>query len=694
MKVIAPGTFRLCASTVAVASLMGGLPAQVWERLAGPSTQTWTGDFDPRRGRFVHFGATDQEVWELSDSSWQRIPTAAPPFGAPAYRSNFAAAFDSRRGCLYLFGGTISSAVGDMWRWDGMSWLQVPAIVTPPRRSGAAMAYDRQRDRLVLYGGVDGGVLTDTWEFDGQGWSQLAGGSPSAGATGPRMVYEAARGRCLLLANGTWAFSGLGWTPVDPTTVTTPSTRMCYDESRAVVVRYHSETTPNLHEWNGSTWTGITLPALPLLGDPQVYYDPALSAVVLSSPSLGGTQLVWDGVTMQNRARFALGSGFTWLHDPVRGNLVAFCTTRSPQLVGETWIWDGRGWHLLTPATSPPARSNAGATFDTVRGLGLVYGGSSTTGLRNDLWGWNGTTWSQLAAQGPPQLVLPLLSFDTVRGRAVLFGGVGLSGPNTQTWEWDGTTWTQITPAIAPSLGLGSMAYDPVRGRTVLYVGTLQPPQTWEWDGAQWSQRLVNGAPSGSVRTASVFDAQHGTIAMAAPLPGFGIWDFDGVSWSRRSNAPAYVVGSAPAMVWDSNRQELVLFDGAAPQALRAVGSVVESYGAACSEPPAVLMVRTSPRSGMADFGFDVAVEPGLVTLFGLSAVQANVALGSGCTLLLGPAVASALSLADARGLASWSLPIPSTPSLVGAQVFAQAGAVRAGGQFAVSQGLRVVVGS
>lgn len=92
-------------------------------------------------------------------------------------------------------------------------------------------------------------------------------------------------------------------------------------------------------------------------------------------------------------------------------------------------------------------------TYDARRKRVVIFGGGrqlpngafprDTTGAwLRDLWAWDGKSWTQLSANGPPSRGgQPGLTYDPVRDRFVLFGGGNLSG----TWEWDGRRWTQMS---------------------------------------------------------------------------------------------------------------------------------------------------------------------------------------------------------------------------------------------------------
>ena len=76
----------------------------------------------------------------------------------------------------------------------------------------------------------------------------------------------------------------------------------------------------------------------------------------------------------------------------------------------------------------------------------IVHADASTTSLN----------WVQVnSTQAPPGRQLAAMSFDSRRGVTVLFGGsdaqIGSTGPQppnfSDTWEWDGATWSQKTGA-------------------------------------------------------------------------------------------------------------------------------------------------------------------------------------------------------------------------------------------------------
>jgi hypothetical protein len=80
-------------------------------------------------------------------------------------------AYDARRGKTVLFSGyeLFDNWVADTWEWDGLSWVQA-ASTGPIKRDGHGMAFDSLRGSVVLFGGTVKGVGniaigSDTWEY-------------------------------------------------------------------------------------------------------------------------------------------------------------------------------------------------------------------------------------------------------------------------------------------------------------------------------------------------------------------------------------------------------------------------------------------------------------------------------------------------------------------------------------------------
>jgi hypothetical protein len=209
----------------------------------------------------------------------------------------------------------------------------------------------------------------------------------------------------------------------------------------------------------------------------------------------------------------------------------------------------GGPWTELMPPTSPDRRDNANLAYDSGHGRTVLYGGIGTdagSGYYNDVWEWNGLSWSPTSpSTRPPTTHGAPLAYDAARRVTVLFGGQ--SGPtNTnldQTWVWDGTHWTHVvlTGPHPSARAYHALAYDPLRERVVLFGGGADGAavlnDTWEWDGSAWAEiPTLPGGPMARRFSSAVFYPPRGKIVMYGGLTGSGstqndMWEWAGDHW-------------------------------------------------------------------------------------------------------------------------------------------------------------------
>jgi len=184
-------------------------------------------------------------------------------------------------------------------------------------------------------------------------------------------------------------------------------------------------------------------------------------------------------------------------YDSARGRTVLFGGGRdfADPVYTDTWEWDGRAWTRV--ATSGPAGSIfLKMSYDAHRRRVVAFGGRGGGG---ETWEWDGRVWSRVSTSGPPPRDHHAMTYDARRQRVVIFGG-GRQLPNgdfprdttgawlRDLWAWDGTTWTQLAANGPPSRGgQPGLTYDPNRDRLVLFGGG-NLSGTWEWDGRGWMQ--------------------------------------------------------------------------------------------------------------------------------------------------------------------------------------------------------------
>ena len=240
--------------------------------------------------------------------------------------------------------------------------------------------------------------------------------------------------------------------------------------------------------------------------------------------------------------RYSAGGAF----DQARGKLVLFGgqdlpdvatgASGSPVYTNETWTWDGHLWTLQHPIHSPSARSHAAMAYDAARRLVVLEGGTDRNWL-NDSWTWDGSDWKQVVPLGalPFNGGFPVMTYDSGR-KAILL--VPQTGPcpciyPNDVWSWDGTTWTKLAttgqrpPGNAPDYA--SMAYLPTIKSTVFFTRMAGSPTAWALDDAlNWTQLSSSGGSS-SGEWSTAFDDRLGAVVLVGNLGD--AWSFDGTQW-------------------------------------------------------------------------------------------------------------------------------------------------------------------
>ena len=337
--------------------------------------------------------------------------------------------------------------LGDMWRltWTGgtvgtnWTWAQVTPSVLPPGRSNHSVAWNSGGSGyMVLFGGnvttpsyaANVGMYangSDTWVWSGSAWTEvLAPTGPCAnGRWGGTMVYDGTAGAQTVLLfggfstraylNDVWSWNGTAhtWTKLT-TTGTAPSAR-AYVASCNVTAGnlfaggLDASSVAQAGTWRltytaGPTWTWSN----PVPTSPTARYGAAMAAIS------GTTAVLFGGKT-----------------------------TATPTLLNDTWTYSSGTWTNPTPAASPPARVWSSMAYDAASGstVTILFGGSGATslpnptGLLNDTWQWNGTTWSvptSLFGTPPSARYGDVVIYDTTLSAIVVLAGfTNVSSPHS-----------------------------------------------------------------------------------------------------------------------------------------------------------------------------------------------------------------------------------------------------------------------
>jgi len=306
-----------------------------------------------------------------SSSSVSPSPIAPSSPVAPAglWPRSTPLAYDSTRGYVMLFGGTLTqgSAGGDTWIRKSGQWSQVRPKSSPPGRSGAVLVDDPEMHAVLLFGGksASGQNLDDAWAWNGDDWVQLFPAHKPPARVGAACAFDPVRHVVLLFGgdglNDTWTWNGQDWAEAKPAQ-SPPArgfARLAIDVANGEAVLFGGfEALRDTWTWDGSTWT---------------QQHPSNTPPGFHEVNPTNEQLAYD-------------SG---------RKVIVFAGPDEASRTTQTFEWTGSDWTQLHPQSSPPFRDGAGLAYDVANGVTIFAGGFAFGSESSDTtWGWDGTSWS------------------------------------------------------------------------------------------------------------------------------------------------------------------------------------------------------------------------------------------------------------------------------------------------------------
>jgi hypothetical protein len=285
-------------------------------------------------------------------------------------------AADPRDCSVLLFGGSKvdgHTVLGDTWRWVAGVWTELHPSPAPPPRVFGALAFDPATSQMVLWGG--GAANTgdpyhgDTWTWDGAVWTQRKPAtSPSPGSG--TMAYDSGAARLLLVTqHETWAWDGATWLRLG----TAP---MGVDPLGAFLVSNPTD---------GATYLFTTVTPDPALPSRLQVFRWASGTWADATPAAASPPCIEGAAAEPGQAIVVMGcEGSQWRYS---------VSTAAPPV-----------WQLVTHHTTTGQRRGINMVQAPDGRTVLLFGGISndTTGLlHNDLWAWDGASWSRLTADSP-----------------------------------------------------------------------------------------------------------------------------------------------------------------------------------------------------------------------------------------------------------------------------------------------------
>ncbi|MGH9919082.1 MAG: kelch repeat-containing protein, partial [Nitrososphaerales archaeon] len=231
-------------------------------------------------------------------------------------------------------------------------------------------------------------------------------------------------------------------------------------------------------------------------------------------------------------------AGTSMAYDQATGSLVLFGGDGSGTgtALDGTWLWTGSTWAEQSPATSPPARSNAAMAYDAATGDVVLFGGIGSSGnYLSDTWTWNGSNWTEQSPRtSPSPRADAAVANDQASGDIVLFGGEATNGQSLgDTWTWNGSNWAQAEPSRSPAARTNSsMAYDPATGVVVLFSGFSFSPlccsaDTWTWNGSNWAEQSPSTSPPAVTAATMIYDPSASEIVLFGGFAGGSVSSYD-----------------------------------------------------------------------------------------------------------------------------------------------------------------------
>lgn len=435
----------------------------------------------------------------------------------PSPRTLARMATDVPNNVMVLFGGRgqNDSATGgahasdETWLWNGGRWVQRFPETRPPARLAHSMVFDSARNRVVMFGG-----RVEASDRDGN----------------PTQL------------NDTWFWQNENWTRV--TSAENPSARsfagMAYDRARDRVVLYGGNTVDatsgattalfDTWEFDGTNWTRVNNDATKV-NKPLLAYDPVASQIYMVG-------MVENGIT------------------PVM------------------YRYNGatRAWEQVTATAMPTCVNEGHLVFDERRGKLILFGGICITNTpdADEVWEWNGTTWTKLVGNSIPRGAGQATSYDPLRGEVVTFGGTSAFAglPGAATTILRGASWRGTFNANRPApRSLPIFQTDPVRGNIWLFGGLGESSDFyfndfWGYSDGQWfNVPNTEGPGQGCETPLSAFDTDRSRMVVLCS--GSIIFEFDGTNWKKFTELKTVPQSRRWAgLVYDARMKKTVLFGG------------------------------------------------------------------------------------------------------------------------------------
>jgi hypothetical protein len=398
-----------------------------------------------------------------------------------------------------------------------------------------------------LYIGTGNGTGdAEVWMWNGTTWSQIGG--DGLNNCWPTNTYESV----LSMANdGSNLYVGLGLTAGDA----------------------------EVWMWNGTTWTKIGGDALnsswaisTFEGVYTLRYVGSTLYAGLGASANDAEVWSWNGASWTKIGGDSLNSGWTTNYEVVYSltddgtNIYAGLGLTAGD--AEVWRWNGATWTKIGGDT---LNSSWDATIEYVLSMtfvgGNLYAGLGTTAGDADIWRWNGATWTQIGGDAVNSSWAASTyegAYSMTNDGSNVYVGLGATAGDNEVWQWNGATWTKIGgDALNSSFTNTHVIVNHLTyANSTLYVGlnsasATASGQVWTYNGSwslvggdyvnrSWGFRGLNSVAVMTVHGERLYAGTGISTAGNAM-----VWDFDGVAWNL-------VGGQGVNGSWAANTYETV----------------------------------------------------------------------------------------------------------------------------------------
>jgi hypothetical protein len=271
--------------------------------------------------------------------------------------------------------------------------------------------------------------------------------------------------------------------------------------------------------WDGRHWTSANpRSSPPIRSGAAIAYDPVTRLVLLfggAGPIVGQVEQqfddtwAWDGATWRRLASGGPdeppGDGASMAWDAAQRQMLLVVAGET-DTDGETWTWDGTRWIRDAGGDVVALVIASTMAYDPVSKTVLMVTPLAGDNEHSATFGWNGSSWHELVAEGPDLDGLAAAQSvngldEQVNDAVVACGSVTSSanfGVQATCWEWATIGWFQLQEALTIGSGtpvtVAAEVDDVNRGQLLIFGWLItsvpnqaEPLYVWAWDGIKWT---------------------------------------------------------------------------------------------------------------------------------------------------------------------------------------------------------------